>query len=242
MKTYAETSDILKKIYFEIDQLSQNPKNIKDYSKFHKDGKVHIKITVPLTRKVASRNFKLVKHMSKKHILYLCTQLLQRKDDTYRLIAFDWAFKLKKYYKKDDFKIFEGWLKKHIDTWENCDDLCTHALGNFIYQFPEFIPQIENLTKSKNRWVRRGSAVMLIYSLRKGKYLKEALNIAKILSNDNDNLVQKGCGWMLKEASKLYQKEVFNFIMINKNVIPPITIRYSIEKMPKKLRSDILKG
>jgi hypothetical protein len=96
MKTYAGTSDILKKIYFEIDQLSQNPKNIKDYSKFHKDGKVHIKIIVPLTRKVSSRNFKLVKDMSKKYILYLCTQLLQRKDDTYRLIAFDWAFKLKK--------------------------------------------------------------------------------------------------------------------------------------------------
>lgn len=65
MKTYAGTSDILKKIYFEIDQLSQNPKNIKDYSKFHKDGKVHIKIIVPLTRKVSSRNFKLVKDMSK---------------------------------------------------------------------------------------------------------------------------------------------------------------------------------
>ncbi len=43
-------------------------------------------------------------------------------------------------------------------------------------------------------------------------------------------MVQKGYGWMLKEASKPYQEEVFDFVMKNKTVMPRTALRYAIEK------------
>lgn len=230
--------NILEKITFDLKELSKNPKNIKDYSKFHKDGKTHIGIVTPLVRKVALKNFKEVKNLEKKIIFSLCEQLLKIKGSGYQDIAFDWAFRLRKNYQKEDFKIFESWLKKYVDTWGSCDDLCTHAFGEFIYQFPEFLPRTKEWTKSKNKWFRRASAVVLIYPLRKGKYLKESFDVAKILMKDNEDLVQKGYGWMLKEASNLYQKEVFDFVIKNKKLMSRTALRYAIEKLPKKLKIE----
>ena len=232
--------NVLEKITFDLKELSKNPKNIKDYLKFHKDGKAHIGITTPLVRKVALKNFKEVKNLDKKKIFSLCEQLLETKGSGYQDIAFDWAFRLRKNYQKEDFKIFESWLKKYVDTWGSCDDLCTHAFGEFIYQFSEFLPQTKEWARSKNKWFRRASAVVLIYPLRKGKYLKESFSVAKILMEDNEDLVQKGYGWMLKEASNLYQKEVFNFVMINKKLMSRTALRYAIEKLPDKLRVKAL--
>jgi 3-methyladenine DNA glycosylase AlkD len=57
---------------------------------------------------------------------------------------------------------------------------------------------------------------------------------------DRDDMVQKGYGWMLKEASKPYQKEVFDFVMRNKAVMPRTALRYAIEKMPADLRAKAM--
>ena len=72
---------------------------------------------------------------------------------------------------------------------------------------------------------------MLIYPLRKGKYLNDAFKIANILLKDDDDLVQKGYGWMLKEASPRFEDKVFEYIMSKKEVMPRTALRYAIEKM-----------
>jgi 3-methyladenine DNA glycosylase AlkD len=49
-------------------------------------------------------------------------------------------------------------------------------------------------------------------------------------------MVQKGYGWLLKEASRAHQAEVFDYVMKNKAVMPRTSLRYAIEKMPAELR------
>jgi len=48
--------------------------------------------------------------------------------------------------------------------------------------------------------------------------------------------VQKGYGWLLKEASRKHQKDVFDYVMINKKTMPRTALRYAIELMPKELK------
>jgi 3-methyladenine DNA glycosylase AlkD len=98
------------------------------------------------------------------------------------------------------------------------------------------LPETKQWAKSPNKWFRRASTVVLIYSLRRGKYLKSAFDAAKILLRDDEDLVQKGYGWTLKEASKFHQKEVFDFIIKNKKLMSRTALRYAIEKLPEKMK------
>ena len=64
----------------------------------------------------------------------------------------------------------------------------------------------------------------------------DIFDIASILLFDNDGLVQKGYGWMLKEASRNHQQEVFDNVIKHKKVMPRTALSYAIEKMPPELR------
>jgi 3-methyladenine DNA glycosylase AlkD len=102
--------------------------------------------------------------------------------------------------------------------------------------YPDHLSDLKKWALSDNRWVRRASAVSLIIPARHGKFLPDIFQIAVILLIDKDDMVQKGYGWMLKEASKPHQKEVFDFVMTQKAVMPRTALRYAIEKMPPKLK------
>jgi 3-methyladenine DNA glycosylase AlkD len=102
--------------------------------------------------------------------------------------------------------------------------------------YPDHLSDLKKWALSDNRWVRRASAVSLIVPARHGKFLPDIFEIAEILLLDKDDMVQKGYGWMLKEASKPYQKEVFDFVMKHKAVMPRTALRYAIEKMPSELK------
>ena len=107
--------------------------------------------------------------------------------------------------------------------------------------YPELISVLKSWTISGNRWMRRGAAVSLIVPARKGKFLDDILEIACALLTDSDDMVQKGYGWMLKVTSQSHQKEIFNFVMSNKNEMPRTALRYAIEKMPEEMRKEAMK-
>jgi len=198
-------------------------------------------IPSPIVRKISAKHFSGIKTKSKEDIFLLCERLLGTGYTEERTIAFDWAFRLRKHYKHSDFRIFELWLKKYVHGWGACDDLCTHALGAFTFQFPEFLSNAKKWARSSNRWIRRASAVVTIYSVRRRKHLEEIFEIADILLTDPDVMVQKGYGWMLKEASNHYPKEVLSYIMKHRNEMPRTSLRYAIEKLSPELKKEAMK-
>jgi 3-methyladenine DNA glycosylase AlkD len=68
-------------------------------------------------------------------------------------------------------------------------------------------------------------------------FLNDIFEIANTLLTDKHDLVQKGYGWMLKAASQAQEKEVFDFVMSKKSIMPRTALRYAIEKMPPELKS-----
>jgi len=198
-------------------------------------------ISSPTVRKLSSEFFKKVKNKPKPKILQLCSNLLESGYSEERTIAFDWAFRLRKLYEESDFRLLETWLMKHVHSWGACDDLCTHALGAFVYQFPEFIQRTREWTRFENRWVRRASAVSLIYSVRRKEHLGDVFGTADALLVDQDIMVQKGYGWMLKEASNHYPKEVFGYVMKNRREMPRTALRYAIEKLSPEYKIKAMK-
>jgi len=88
--------------------------------------------------------------------------------------------------------------------------------------------------------MRRAAAVSLIIPARQGDFLPEIFELADILLMDEDDMVRKGYGWMLKAASQAHQQEVFEFVMARKAVMPRTSLRYAIEKMPKALKEQAM--
>jgi 3-methyladenine DNA glycosylase AlkD len=100
--------------------------------------------------------------------------------------------------------------------------------------------EVKKWTNSPNQWVRRSSAVALIYGLRREQFLEDTFEIADSLFNDQEMYVLKGYGWMLKGASNSYRDEVFNYVMKRKKNMPRVALRYAIEKMPQEMRKEAM--
>ena len=80
----------------------------------------------------------------------------------------------------------------------------------------------------------------LIIPAKEGKFLEQAFEISNILMADKEDLVQKGYGWLLKVESRVHQREIFNYVLKNKKIMPRTALRYAIEKMPKELRAKAM--
>jgi 3-methyladenine DNA glycosylase AlkD len=155
-------------------------------------------------------------------------------------ISCDWAYRLRSRYEPADFELFEEWITRYVNNWAKCDTLCNHTVAAFVEEFPDYVKRLKTWTKSPNRWLRRAAAVTLILPARNGKFLKDVFEIADSLLLDKDDLVQKSYGWLLKEAGKPYQQEVFNYVIKNKAVMPRTALRYAIEKFPVDLKKQAM--
>jgi 3-methyladenine DNA glycosylase AlkD len=215
-------------------------KLIQWYGQYHEEPKSH-GVPTPSIRKLSAKYFSKVKGRTKGEIFRLCEELLASGYVEERTVAFDWAFRLRRFYEPLDFRVLESWLKKYVHGWGSCDDLCTHAFGAFVFQYPEFFLNVKDWTRSEDRWIRRASAVVMIYSIRRKKHLERIFEIADALLTDPDIMVQKGYGWMLKEASNRYPKEVFDYVMKHRMEMPRTSLRYAIEKLSPELRKEAMR-
>ncbi len=193
-----------------------------------------------VVRNIAKKYFREIKGKEKQEIFSLCQKLLESGFGEEAAIASEWSYALRKDYEPADFQVFEKWVQDYVDNWAKCDTLCGHTIGSFIEKYPEYLKNLKGWAKSENRWLRRASAVTLILPARKGKFLEDIFEISDILLKDKDDMVQKGYGWMLKEASKSHQAEVYNYIMKQKGEMPRTALRYAIEKMPEGLRKNAM--
>jgi len=133
------------------------------------------------------------------------------------------------------------WIDKYIDNWAECDTFCNHTVGSFIEKFPSYVSRLKVWAKNNNLWMRRAAAVSLIVPAKQGKFLEDIFEIADILLTDKEDMVQKGYGWLLKEASRKHQNEVFDYVIRNKEKMPRTALRYAIEKMPQELRKKAMR-
>jgi 3-methyladenine DNA glycosylase AlkD len=227
--------DILRKVRQELIDASDE-KTRESGMRFFKEEVSLYGVRSADVRRIVKDNYDLIKVRTKSDILSLCEALWQSGQMEETFIACEWSHRLNKQYTPEDFRIFERWVRQYLDNWASCDTLCNHTIGDFIQMYPGYLSELKRWALSDNRWVRRASAVSLILPARHGKFLPDIFDIAGILLLDKDDMVQKGYGWMLKEASKPYQKEVFDFVMKHKAVMPRTALRYAIEKMPAELK------
>jgi 3-methyladenine DNA glycosylase AlkD len=231
--------EILRKVRQELKEASDEKTRESGMRFFREDVRMY-GVKSADVRKIARRNFDAIKGRAKSEIFALCDSLWQSGQMEETFVACEWSHKLHKLYTSEDFRVFEKWVHKYVNNWASCDGLCNHTVGDCIQMFPDHLNDLKKWALSENRWVKRASAVSLIVPARNGKFLKDIFEIAEVLLQDKDDMVQKGYGWMLKEASKPHRKEIFDFVIKHKSVMPRTALRYAIEKMPPDLRAKAM--
>ena len=193
------------------------------------------------TRKIAKTYFAEVKDLPKEQLFVLCESLLQSGYLEESGIACEWLRRIHPQLKPKDWTTFDRWIDAYVTNWATCDMFCGNTVGTFLEMYPQYVRKLQAWAKSKNLWKRRASAVSLVVPAKKGLFHENVFALAEILLLDAEDMVQKGYGWMLKEASNFDQESVFQFVMRHKSVMPRTALRYAIEKMPKSFKERAMK-
>jgi 3-methyladenine DNA glycosylase AlkD len=186
--------------------------------------------------------FKVLPDKSKETIFRLCEELWRSGYNEESFIACNWSYNVRKSFVPGDITIFERWIDSYVTNWASCDTFCNHTVGDFVVKYPGALADLKRWAHSKNRWMRRASAVSLIIPARKGRFQNDILEIASILLTDKEDMVQKGYGWMLKAASEADHMLIYDFVMKQRESMPRTAFRYAIEKMPPDLRAKAMSG
>jgi 3-methyladenine DNA glycosylase AlkD len=234
-----EANDVAKEIRQALKE-NCDEKTQKSSQRFFKEPIKLYGVKTDLTVKIGKAIFASLPEQNKTYIFKVCEQLWQSGYLEEAGIACNWSYYVRKDYVPADLNVFENWINSYVSNWATCDTLCNHSVGEFIEMYPEYLNKLKEWAKSQNRWMRRGSAVSLIIPARKGKFLKDILDITNILLLDEDDMVQKGYGWMLKAASQAHQPEIFDYVIEKKAIMPRTALRYAIEKMPPEMKKKAM--
>jgi 3-methyladenine DNA glycosylase AlkD len=136
----------------------------------------------------------------------------------------------------ENFERMGRWLEDGIINWAHTDVLSGKALSHFITNKIIGIDSLKEWTESSSKWKRRAVPVILIDVIDTDVPLKKLFSIIEPLMSDDEKFVQKGLGWFLREAWKVYPGETEDFLMKWKDTCGRIIIQYATEKMDKENR------
>ncbi len=142
---------------------------------------------------------------------------------------------------KPEFKMFESWLER-VSTWADHDGLVHYLLGPMIAANSSLLSRPVRWAKSKNRWHQRAAAVSLIHSTRQHKNFEHIQRITEMLLASDDDMIQKGLGWLLREAAKFNRQQTVEYLMTIRDRTPRLVLRTACETLPAGTREKVLGG
>ena len=80
----------------------------------------------------------------------------------------------------------------------------------------------------------------LIRGVREGMFFSEITRLSDLLLVDEDEMVQKGLGWLLRETAKFDPKRTVPYLMRIRDVAPRLVMRTACETLPTDLKRKIL--
>jgi 3-methyladenine DNA glycosylase AlkD len=138
-------------------------------------------------------------------------------------------------------RIYELYLKhtKFINNWDLVDGSAQYIVGAFLMNKSK--KPLYRLAKSSSLWERRIAVLSTFYFIQH-HHFSEALKISEILLTDEQDLIHKAVGWMLREIGKRDIAAEETFLKKYYKNMPRTMLRYAIERFPESKREKYLRG
>jgi 3-methyladenine DNA glycosylase AlkD len=136
---------------------------------------------------------------------------------------------------REQERIFREFLHyRHlIDDWELVDDLSPVLIGSISNG--SMIPELDLLATSSRMWDRRMAMVSTLWSVKKGD-LDLPYRLSRMLLGDQETLVQKAIGWVLREAGKKDPERLRSFLREQGKSLSRTTMGVAVEGFTKEER------
>jgi 3-methyladenine DNA glycosylase AlkD len=138
-----------------------------------------------------------------------------------------------------EFAMFESWLDR-ISSWADHDGLVHCLISPLMVTKPSRTKFAFRWAKSPNRWHRRAACVALIRGARAKMFFPETVRLSDSLLGDEDDMVQKGLGWLLRETAKFDAKRTVPYLMKIRERSPRLVLRTACETLPDPLKKRVL--
>jgi 3-methyladenine DNA glycosylase AlkD len=233
----AKASDIIKKL-----KAAASTQRAKDLLWFFKtgpgeygEGDIFLGVTVPQIRAIVKESLGLglreveIMLASKFHEVRmagaLCLVEMARKADI-----------------KTRKKLFDLYLKNRtrINNWDLVDLSAPAVVGEYLLLAPQAKTILKKLSQEKSMWSRRIAILATFAFIRVGRF-NEPLTLAKKYLSDQEDLMHKATGWMLREVGKRDKKTLVEFLNKHTATMPRTMLRYAIEKFSHAEREYYMK-
>ena len=222
-----------------------NKARISDLARFYRtapgeygEGDLFLGVSVPKTRSVAKKHKELELQEVEKlfssqlHEARLCAAIILN-------LKFKSAKKT-----QERKRIFDFYLKQvrneRVNNWDIVD-VSAPWMGVYLTEVEDPMPLLIKLSRSKSLWQRRVS-ILLTFALIRDGDLEPTVTISRALLEDDQDLIHKAVGWMLRELGKKDVTLLRKFLADHSHQMPRTMLRYSIEKLPERERKKWLVG
>jgi 3-methyladenine DNA glycosylase AlkD len=138
-----------------------------------------------------------------------------------------------------DFDKFDAWAEA-LTTAQVSDALGTSCLSPVLAAKPSLALRLVDWAKSPNRWRRRAAVSGFVPLVREGRFMTDALSVAAIVMQDDDEEVQRGVGNLLLEASRLKADRVVEFLQEWKDKSPKLILQIAATKLSPTDRVSVM--
>jgi 3-methyladenine DNA glycosylase AlkD len=208
---------------------------------FKEEIKSHAWCTASLRKAAVASRREIRKEFGLDFLLKVADQLFHGNVLEEKVFAVFLLEKLTPEFGAAEFRLFESWLAR-ISSWADHDGLVHYLIAPMIAEKPELGAAVFRWAKSPDRWHRRAACVALIQGTRKKMFFPEITRLSNLLLNDQNDMVQKGLGWLLRETAKADAKRTVPYLMRIRSRTPRLVLRTACETLPPATRRRVLAG
>lgn len=134
-------------------------------------------------------------------------------------------------------------LPKHFQSWSHVDHLSLGVMQPLLWRYrEETLELLEGWSRSPIRWKRRASVVTFVRKVAEsGEFTDEVIHLCENLIMDEEDIVQKGVGWALKDNLRSAPDRILPYIkdLRRRGVSSTITL-YAIRDLRGVKRQEVL--
>jgi 3-methyladenine DNA glycosylase AlkD len=134
-------------------------------------------------------------------------------------------------------------LPEHFRSWSHVDHLSLGVIQPLLWRYrKETLEMLEERSRSPIRWKRRASVVTFVRKVAEsGEFTEDVIHLCENLIWDEEDIVQKGVGWALKDNLRSAPNRIFPYIkdLRRRGVSSTITL-YAIRDLKGVKRQEVL--